>query len=278
MTETFRHYYAMLTRDPRLAFYVRSCGYFHLTPPDREQYRHKVDFGEIFWCIRGSAIFRADSRETVLTPDHAWYYPPGADHDYLPRGGGFEYRWLTVAGEGAAYLFAGLEIRPGASYAGPCPQHLFSLVELNLKNALRVSRMQALAAAFQILTMLSPGQRVENVHRSMAGHAKSLIDSGFSDREFNVDKVASLLGVHRGSLSQAFTKSYGVTVSRYITGCRIRRAADLLTASSLSIREIAAECGFNSHEYFSRVFQSHTGDTPSAFRRREMKNGAPREE
>ena len=237
-----------------------------------------MDFGEIFWCIRGSAVFRQNSRETILTADHAWYYPPNSNHDYYPRKEGFEYRFLTIAGSGASTLFSGLDIRQGMSYAGSCPQDLFSLVELNMGSTIRTSRMRALAAAFQILTLLSPGQHVESSRGSMADHAKSLIDSGYSDRDFNVEKVASLLGVHRGSLSQAFSKRYGITVSHYISECRIRRAARLLTESRLSIREIAAECGFNSHEYFTRVFTSRTGFTPALFRRQEIKLNIPGDE
>lgn len=85
-----------------------------------------------------------------------------------------------------------------------------------------------------------------------------------------MEKAASLLGVHRGSLSQAFSTSYGITASHYITTCRIRWAADLLVKSQLSIKEIAADSGFNSHEYFSRVFLTQTGYTPGAFRRQKV--------
>ena len=147
MAKTFRNFYMTLEREPRLAFYVRSCGYFNLIPPEREQYRYQVDFGEIFWCIRGSAVFRQNSRETILTADHAWYYPPNSNHDYYPRKEGFEYRFLTIAGSGASTLFSGLDIRQGMSYAGSCPQDLFSLVELNMGSTIRTSRMRAISRA-----------------------------------------------------------------------------------------------------------------------------------
>lgn len=266
--QTFRHYYMNYEKDPQLSFYVRSCGYFNLMPPDREAYRSCVDFGEIFWCIRGGCTFKYKLRESVLKPGYVWYYPVGSCHDYQPLPGGFEYRFVTIAGVQASVLFAGLNIQPGQNYAGTCPDDLFSLVELNLKAVpTRPSQMTALAAAFRILTMVSPGQHPEMIRGNMAEKAKSLIDSGFKDCEFNVGKVASLLGVHRGSLSRAFASSYGITVSHYITHCRVRHAMKLLNETDLSIHAIALQSGFSTREYFSRVFLEQTSFTPAVFRK-----------
>ena len=268
--QAFRHYYENYEIDPQLSFYVRSCGYFSLIPPDREAYRSCVNFCEIFWCIRGGCTFKCKLKEYVLKPGYVWYYPVGSYHDYQPLAGGFEYRFLTLAGPQASVLAAGLDISPGLNYAGTCPDDLFSLVELNMKVVpTRSSRMHALAAAFQILTMISPGQHPEMVRGSMAEKAKALIDSGFRDREFNVEKTAALLGIHRGSLSRAFSEGYGITVNHYITRCRVRHAMKLLKETLLPIRDIALQSGFNTHEYFSRVFLEQTGMTPAAFRRRE---------
>ena len=265
--ETFRYHSSLYEHEPRLAFYVRSCGHFQLVPPDRESYRRNVEFCEIFWCISGKGGFRSGStKETLLKPDWVWYYPAGATHDYQPRGGFFHYRWLSISGPGASSLFSGLDIHPGLNYGGACPHHLFSLVELNLKPvSSRQIRMRALAAAFQILTQISPGQH-PSVHGSMVEEARSLIDDGFADSQFNVEKAASLLGVHRGSLSRAFSQAYGIAVSQYISQCRVRHAIVLLKTTSLPIREIALKSGFSSHEYFSRVFLEHTGITPATFR------------
>jgi AraC-like DNA-binding protein len=267
--ETFRNFYHVYEWDPRLAFYVRSCGYFFLKPPDREKCRPKVDFCEIFWCISGSMEFHGDQRNYLLKPGYVWYYPAGSDQDYWPGRNGCEYRLLTLKGPGAGQLFSGLGIQTGLNYAGACPQELFSVVEFNVDkiSQTRKTQMQALAAAFQILTMISPGQNLENIRGSMADHAKSLVDSGYADPEFNVEKVASLLKVHRGSLSRAFAAAYGITISHYITRCRVRHAMKLLKETALPIRDIAFQSGFNSHEYFSRVFLAHTSCTPAAFRK-----------
>ena len=272
MKKTFRHSLFYLGHDPRLAFFVRSTGYFQLIPPDRECCRI-ADFCEIFWCIKGRAVFRTGQKEFTLKPGYAWYYPTGSLHDFQPREEGFLYRWLTIAGKGAPLLFEGLAIKPGLNYAGTCPQHLFSLVEMNMEqNNRRQDEMQALAAAFQILTMLSPGQHQTAPRGGIAEEAKALIKDGFSNPDFNVEKIAALLDVHRGSLSRAFSSGYGMSLSHYLRLCRLRHAIGLLRETDLSVKEIARLSGFTSHEYFTRIFSSNTGYTPGSFRTEWQKN------
>jgi transcriptional regulator GlxA family with amidase domain len=53
----------------------------------------------------------------------------------------------------------------------------------------------------------------------------------------------------------------------YQIALRIRRAMNLLGSSELSVAQIAAETGFESHAYFSRFFRKETGISPIEYRR-----------
>jgi AraC family transcriptional regulator len=48
---------------------------------------------------------------------------------------------------------------------------------------------------------------------------------------------------------------------------RVRRAEELLAATTLSLTEIALECGFSSHSHLTRMFRKTVGSTPSDYRR-----------
>jgi len=50
-----------------------------------------------------------------------------------------------------------------------------------------------------------------------------------------------------------------------LLGARIEKAVSLLEYSSLSITEIAKQCGFSSIHYFSRKFNERTGVSPTRF-------------
>jgi AraC family transcriptional regulator len=60
----------------------------------------------------------------------------------------------------------------------------------------------------------------------------------------------------------------GETPKHFTLRLRIDRAAAALLTSQASILHIALECGFESHEAFSRAFRRRYGLTPSTYRRR----------
>ena len=54
----------------------------------------------------------------------------------------------------------------------------------------------------------------------------------------------------------------------YYTALKIKRAKQLLRERELSVHEIAERLGFDTANYFSKVFRTHTGQTPTAYQRR----------
>ncbi len=70
-------------------------------------------------------------------------------------------------------------------------------------------------------------------------------------------------------LSHLFKKETGYSLTNYIIHERIERAKVLLAQNKLSIREVAAACGFDNVSYFSRQFRSMTGMTPREYRKQE---------
>jgi AraC family transcriptional regulator len=60
----------------------------------------------------------------------------------------------------------------------------------------------------------------------------------------------------------------GETPKQFTMRLRIDRAAAALVCSQASILDIGLECGFESHEVFSRAFRRRFGLSPSAYRKR----------
>lgn len=67
---------------------------------------------------------------------------------------------------------------------------------------------------------------------------------------------------------RCFKHSIGTTPIQYVKQLRIQRAAELLTYTTLSITEVAIECGFQEMSYFSKTFRQTHGCTPTEFRER----------
>ena len=72
--------------------------------------------------------------------------------------------------------------------------------------------------------------------------------------------------ISEGYLMALFKTCLRTRPTCYLNQRRIAAARRLLAHPYTSVRETALACGFNDPNYFARVFRSHTGCTPVAFR------------
>jgi len=88
-------------------------------------------------------------------------------------------------------------------------------------------------------------------------------------REIAVERLAREAGVSPSRLFQLFQSHFGESPIQYVARRKAAEAKRLLTASDLSIGEIAERLAFNSANYFIRFFKKHAGMTPNELRRKE---------
>jgi AraC-like DNA-binding protein len=82
-------------------------------------------------------------------------------------------------------------------------------------------------------------------------------------------EVKSLAPMSHYSLSrfhELFLETTGMSPLQYQTGLRIKQAQMLLLSSASPISTIAEDCGYEDHQYFSRVFKQHVHLSPREYR------------
>lgn len=79
--------------------------------------------------------------------------------------------------------------------------------------------------------------------------------------------LAEAAGLSKNYFSSEFNRTFGMSVSEYISAVRLEYAHSLLISSDLPITRIALESGFSSFSMFSRSFRQKYGETPSECRR-----------
>lgn len=94
---------------------------------------------------------------------------------------------------------------------------------------------------------------------------KSLLDEHCRER-YSVDRYAQILGVTAGQLTRLCHKFLGMSALDAINARVIHEAQRELVYSTLSIKQISAELGFDDEGYFGRFFKKHTGLKPTDFR------------
>ena len=98
---------------------------------------------------------------------------------------------------------------------------------------------------------------VEMVEKILSNHIRE---------NLSISEIAREIHISAYYLMHVFKKQTGLTIHEYKTALRIAKAKKLLRTTNKRISEISDLCGFESLQYFSRVFKKAEGVIPSKYR------------
>lgn len=84
--------------------------------------------------------------------------------------------------------------------------------------------------------------------------------------ELRLEQLATMAEYSVSSFGRKFKAFTGLTVTRYIQTLRIEYACSLLSQTTKSVADIAAESGYSDSKHFYTVFKKITGKLPRNFR------------
>jgi AraC-like DNA-binding protein len=82
----------------------------------------------------------------------------------------------------------------------------------------------------------------------------------------SIRDICRRVGLNRNKLATGFHERFGMTPGRYRQKQRLRRAAELVASTNLSVFEVSQEVGFSSQSSFARAFKDEFGETPRSYR------------
>ena len=100
--------------------------------------------------------------------------------------------------------------------------------------------------------------RIKNVLEYVEKHYQSPITLG---------ELAEVAGMNPQYFCRAFKEVTMQSPMDYVIYYRLEQAVRLLSATDLSVMEVAMECGFNDCSYFIRVFKKQKNVTPNQYRK-----------
>ncbi len=98
-----------------------------------------------------------------------------------------------------------------------------------------------------------------------------MLEENFTDPGISLDTIADELGYSSKYLSKLFKNRLSVRFSEYLRTLRLKHAVFLLEQGVTSIKNVALLSGFSDPLYFSKVFKSSMGVSPSEYVLREHK-------
>ena len=95
----------------------------------------------------------------------------------------------------------------------------------------------------------------------------SVIESNMVKGDFDVVQLADALAVSKSTLYRKMKIATGLSPIEFIRNIRLKYDSQLLKNKSMSIAEVAYECGFSNPKYFATCFKEDFGVTPKEYQK-----------
>ena len=259
-------------------FYVSRAGQYHCTSEYRFERRSSgVETCQAMYVEEGQLLLSYGEEEVAVGPDEMALIHLGTPHHYRTGGDELKMKWFHIDGRGSrAY------VRQIHSLRGILMDRETSRDSKKLVNRVfqfldeRYEDPQAISiCVHRILAMLNrPREGAGGIifgrmnGRQDTGMEASLtyIREHFSEAGLSVEELADLANLSTWYYIKRFRIFSGTTPHKYILRLRIEAARELLDTTSMSVEEIAYQCGFSGSSHFIEVFRKNSGMTPMNFR------------
>jgi signal transduction histidine kinase/ligand-binding sensor domain-containing protein/DNA-binding response OmpR family regulator len=139
------------------------------------------------------------------------------------------------------------------------------LLDAQIGNLLQ--RKEAMATYFRdnLIVTAAVKDGKENVDEKFVKKVMSIVEAHISDPEFNVEVLASEIGMSSAHLSRKLKTLTQLSANEIIKKYRIKKASLLLENKEGNISEIMYDVGFSNLSYFSKCFREEFGVTPKDY-------------
>ncbi len=121
-----------------------------------------------------------------------------------------------------------------------------------------------------IATILSKhiliGNMISPLRDKSIENAIDFINNNLS-HDLSIEFISKSTGISPSSLYKLFHTHLNCTVGDYINNKRVEKAKELLLDNELTIEMISQSTGFSSAAYFSKIFKSRLGQSPTSYRK-----------
>ena len=235
---------------------------------------------QLHYIPRGGGVFESETGgRKKIEAGNVFLLFPGEWHRYTAREttGWHEY-WVGFGGQYATRLLRKGFLSPRTPVLRPREEH--SLLDLftGMIGEIRAERIgvsQILGATTALMLAIvhasaRAGGSIDTHAEAVIRKAKALLHERL-DQPIELKRVADELQVGYAWLRRNFRHHTGLALHQYHLQLRLNRATHLLSGTTVAIKAVAEQTGFEDAHYFSRIFKKKTGCNPEAWRRLDLR-------
>lgn len=248
-----------------------------------EEAHHHIEY-ELFYIDEGEAVFGLDNYEIKIKAGNVVFINPGTPHyakkvetvpNYHYYALVFDSQVLGKEGESIRSIFDSIRVSRCINLPDSILKHIKEAAEAEKKQVFG-REVMIKAVLFEIIAhIIQTRQFVEitdtlplNKNHSINAIEVTLKYVQDHYREaITMDDVLNVTSYSKSHFIRLFKKYTGMNLTDYINKYRIEKSCLDLIYTNKNITEIATENGFNTVQYFSKIFKTYMNCTPKKYQK-----------
>lgn len=247
------------------------------------QSHHHIEF-ELFYLTSGDVVFGIDGEEVNLHAGDSVFIQPNVDH-YIKNNPNNKYHFIAMVfdpevlgtqGDKIRTIFENIRIYRYINLSDEIVEKIKQASKV-LRNNEYGKEFILKSVLFDIISYAIETKQYMEVGKNISGTATKGINSldcvlAYITEHYrepiSLDDVMDISSYSKSHFIRLFKKHVGVNLTDYINQYRIEKACLDLIYTTKNITQVAIENGFNTVQYFSKIFKDYMKCTPKQYQKK----------
>ena len=221
---------------------------------------HKHNHYEIMLYLHGTGYLKTTKEDYPFAPGSIIIVPPGIEHGSISDNG---FKNISIGGEfeQLLYFHEPILLHDNARKEGALLAAL--IYDNRYKSKDYLSKLCSAYLHYLLLDL-----KIEDNMSAAVNKIICEITENFCDKNINLNAFLKKSGYAEDYIRAHFKKTTGKTPNAFLTDIRIKHACFLIDIymHTLSLQQIAEQCGYTDYVYFSKKFKSIMGVSPQKYK------------